>query len=60
MDFNTSGIEVFLEEEFEDYQEGVGIQGVFKKKFDLDTDVNGTEEHTDNFLGNLNHPILTE
>ena len=31
MDFNTSGIEVFLEEEFEDYEERIDIQGVFKK-----------------------------
>ena len=31
MDFNTSGIEVFLEEDFEDHEERSDIQGVFKK-----------------------------
>ena len=41
MDFSSSGIEVFLEEDFEENQEGVHIQGVFKNLVeDIPGDIN--------------------
>ena len=41
MDFSSSGIEVFLEEDFEENQEGVLIQGVFKNLVeDIPGDIN--------------------